>query len=219
MRPLSEITVGLFILFSAIALSLSTVQQALREQTDLVEVLPTFGFCAILFLLSFTKITGRRTFLQIVWLILGLGLAGLGVMVSLIWSIPGVLAVWETAHWQETPCTILKSEISLEKKDDGMIRYPTIHYTYSIQGHRYESNVVDVFWTPINGGLNAQKIVDYFPVAKETICWVNSKNLYDSSLQQGWQPMHYVAFLPLTLIIPGLAMLIAAFWKQGTSKE
>ncbi|MCI5211991.1 MAG: DUF3592 domain-containing protein [Candidatus Electrothrix sp. ATG2] len=216
-RPISDIIVGLFIFFSAIALSLSTIQQSIRDHSDPLEALPTFGFCAILFLLSFAKITGRRTFLQIVWLIIGLGLSGLGAMVSFTWSIPGVLAVWETENWQETPCTILTSEVSTEKKDDGMIRHPTIRYTYSIDGHRYESSVVDVFWTPINGGLNAQNIVNNFPREKETVCWVNPKNLHDSSLQRGWQPMHYVAFLPLTLIIPGLAMMIAAFWKQAPS--
>lgn len=100
-----------------------------------------------------------------------------------------------------------------------MIRHPNIHYTYSIQGHRYESNVVDVFWTPINGGLNAQEIVSDFPVGKETACWINPKNREEAALQRGWQAMHYVALLPLTLIIPGLTMMIAAFWKQGTSKK
>ncbi|MCI5193698.1 MAG: DUF3592 domain-containing protein [Candidatus Electrothrix sp. AU1_5] len=218
-RPLSEILIGLLIFFSAIALILSTIQQSIREQANLLDSMPTLGFCAILLLLSFTAITGKKTFLQMVWFIIGLGLSGLGAMVSLTWSIPGVLTVWETEHWQETPCTILKSEISLEKKDDGMIRHPNIHYTYSIQGHRYESNVVDVFWTPINGGLNAQEIVSDFPVGKETACWINPKNREEAALQRGWQAMHYVALLPLTLIIPGLTMMIAAFWKQGTSKK
>lgn len=87
-----------------------------------------------------------------------------------------------------------------------MTRHPNIRYTYTIDGHRYESNVVDVFWTPINGGLNAQEIVNTFPVEKETACWVNPKNRQDSSLQRGWQAMHCVAFLPLILIIPGLAL-------------
>jgi hypothetical protein len=140
-------------------------------------------------------------------------------MVIVMWSAPGVLAVWKTEYWQENSCTIITSEVIVEKKEDGMTRHPNIRYSYTIDGHRYESSVIDVFWTPINGGLNAQEIVNDFPAGKETACWINPKNREVAALQRGWQPMHYVAFLPLTLLIPGMAMIIAAFWKKSPSSE
>ncbi|MGA1824786.1 MAG: hypothetical protein ACMUIP_08985 [bacterium] len=214
-RTVSEIMTGALILFSAIAYSLYTLQQVQSGQSGAFETLLNFGFCGVILLAAFAQITGSQTYLRMVWFFIGIGLFSVGGMVSYKWSIPGVLAVLETKNWLETPCIIMTSEVLREKMFDGdVIRKPNIRYKYEIGGQSYESDVVDVFWVSISGGMDAQKIVNAFSVEKETICWINPENHHESTLQRGWQPMHYGAFLPLLLFIPGVAMMIAAFWKK-----
>lgn len=201
-------------LFSALALASHTYQQAQTVGMEPVISLPSYGFSGVLALLGFAKLSGSRILFRMAFFIIGISLIAFGGMVAYQWSIPGVMRVLETEKWRETPCVILKSEIVHEKRSDGKIRLPNIRYAYEVNGCRYESDVVDVFWTPINGGMNAQGLINDHPVEMETVCRVNPNNPREATLQGGWRPMHYVAFLPLLLFLPGIVMLIAAFWKK-----
>jgi hypothetical protein len=211
----SGILGGLFILFSAVALGLFTLHRMGAGDADLLEAIPTFGFCGVLVLAAFAKMTGSVRFLQLFLFFIGFGLFGLGGLITSEWSLPGVFEVMKTEKWQQISCRIATSEVErIRSPDGGVVRRPIIRYTYEVGGEHYASDVVDVFWTPISGGMNAEKVVDVYPVDTETTCWMNPDNPQEVSLQRGWQPMHFAALLPLLLVVPGLVIMVAALWRR-----
>lgn len=164
-------------------------------------------------MLALAQLTGDKRYLRILSFVIGAGFLALGLIITVAWSLPGILAVRDTTHWQEIPCTIVTSEVLREQREEGLMRYPDIRYHYEYHGRGYESDVVDVFWTSINGGMNAQEVVRQFSAGETVPCWVNPQNPDEAALRRGWQGVHNVAFLPLVLIVPGLVLMVLARWR------
>lgn len=111
------------------------------------------------------KIFGSLFFLP--FLAFGLWFAGLMVY--------GFLTSLRTLLWDETPCTIVKSEVEEhpDAADSSEAYRFKVAYTYTVDGQRYTSDRYRHGYSGSSKIAEARKLADRYPVGSPAICYVN----------------------------------------------
>ncbi len=84
--------------------------------------------------------------------------------------------------WEEVPCTILSSAV------EGRKTYRVaIHYEYETGQVRREGSRYSFVTGSTSGRDSKQKVVDQYPVGKQTVCYVNPNNVSESVINRNFQ--------------------------------
>ena len=156
------------------------------------------------------KILGSLFFLPF----LAIGLMFTGLMVY------GFFTSLRTLLWDETPCTIVKSEVEEhpDAANSSEAYLFTVAYTYTVNGQRYSSDRYRPGYSGSSQIEEARKLADRYPAGSPAVCYVNPGQPSSAMLRRPnfWS----ILFLPFPLLFVavgggGLYML----WRpEGAQK-
>lgn len=122
--------------------------------------------------------------------------------------------------WQETPCTIVSSNVaeSYDSDDGGTTYKVDITFAYRAEGGERRSNRYD-FMDAYTSGYDGKKaVVDRHPPGSRTVCYVDPEDPGRAVMSRGFSPKYLFGLFPLLFLFAGLGGLIWAVpWsKRGT---
>ena len=139
---------------------------------------------------------------QAAWLLILLGI------VMTVFMARPVVNVIRAGSWIETPCVIWASEVKTYKGRKGPIYDIGVRYTYCISGMKFVSERYRFNFDFGSGYEDAAKVVRALPPNKQTVCYVNPANYYESVMMRGLTRGMSIALVPLILVLIGVSLLI-----------
>lgn len=159
------------------------------------------------------------------------GSSGRGCMILFgsVFALFGLVFIWMTTinpllksrasnDWVETKCTVVTSEIDIDRDSDGTTYRPRIEFDYNYDGQGYHSDTFD--FTSLNRSkARCTEIVNDHPVGTQMGCFVNPDDPEEAVIDRRYD-FSYMGFIfPLIFSGIGFAILWAAvFWKDTESK-
>lgn len=134
-------------------------------------------------------------------------------------SINPLLKSWSSNSWPETPCTVVKSEIDVDRDSDGTTYRPRIEFTYNFDGMAWQSDTFD--FTSLNRSqARCREIVNAHPVGTRMGCFVNPKDPEEAVILREYDFSLFGFIFPLIFVAIGLAVVLGSlfgflFTKKG----
>ena len=149
--------------------------------------------------------------------VFGLIFVGVGLFFC---SLPTVVAFLESRssnHWVETKCTVVKSEIDINRDGDETTYRPLVEFTYSYDGLDYQSDTFD--FTSVNRPQSrCRQIVDDHAVGTRMGCFVNPNSPKEAVIVRGYDPPSLGIF-PLIFCLIGVSIIVAAMFLKDNFRN
>jgi hypothetical protein len=127
--------------------------------------------------------------------------------------------VSEAKAWQETPCTITRSEVeSRWERHDGQSKnmyFPRIEYKYSYGGRDYQGSRHSFSETRSSSSSGSYRVANKYPVGSEQVCYVNPDDPSESVLDRGYPTMVLIGLLGIPMMLFGLGGMVRALFRKG----
>lgn len=112
--------------------------------------------------------------------------------------------------WQETPCTIVSSQVAESSDSDGTTYKVDITFAYATQGGERRSNRYD-FMDAYSSGYDGKKaVVDRHPPGSRAICYFDPEDPARAVLNRDFSAKYLIGLFPLIFLFAGLGGLIWA---------
>lgn len=123
----------------------------------------------------------------------------------LIWkgSLEPIVQTVRTMSWEEVPCEITSSQVAGRKTF-----WVDIEYRYEYSGQEYIGNRYSFFNQKSSGRQRKERVVQQYPVGRETVCYVNAEKPQESVLSREWN----LSILWGLFGIPFLAVGVVGFF-------
>jgi hypothetical protein len=115
--------------------------------------------------------------------------------------------------WEQTPCTIVASEVQ-ERQEGGEPYIFVVQYRYEYKGNAREGTG---YRRGYNGGgeySKAQELVEKYPAGLATSCYVNPTNPDEAALERDSMLIGLVLLFPLIFVVIGAGGLYFTWRKQ-----
>lgn len=113
------------------------------------------------------------------------------------------------AGWQQTPCTVVSSEVVTHADEDGSTYSVKIVYTYEFNGVKYESDRYDFAVGSTGGRAGKQAVVERYPPGTNAVCFVNPADPAQAIFNRSFTPTMLFGLFPLIFIAAGLGGMVA----------
>jgi len=142
-----------------------------------------------------------------------------GLIFVYVTTVRPYLATRAASDWQETQCTVVKSEIDVDRGGDSTTYRPRIEFDYQFNGADYRSDTFD--FTSLNRSrTRCQEIVNAHPVGTKVGCFVNPEDPEKAVIVRDYEFSYFGFFFPLIFSGFGFAAICAAlFLKDNGSKS
>lgn len=134
---------------------------------------------------------------------------GAGIAVLIFAVLPQWQQYFAAQKWQETPATVVWSQVESHRGDDSTTYSVNIFYRYEVEGQKYRSNSGGLFSGSSSGREGKQKIVDQNPRGTSRICYVNPEKPWQALLER---EMGWVSWLFTLLPLPFMAIGFGGLW-------
>lgn len=131
--------------------------------------------------------------------------------ISPLWS------VYAARDWNETPCTVISSEVKRHRGDDSDTFSIEITYRYQVNGQQFTGDRYDFVDMSTSGRSSKQRVVKAHPPGLQTLCYVNPDDAEDSVLERGLTVDMWWGLFPIPFLAMGLGGLI--FTPRLTSSK
>lgn len=128
------------------------------------------------------------------------------------------IATWS---WQETPCTILSSEVN-DLNDRGKKAsdyFVHVHYRYTFEGSGRTSERLTLQSKSFSDYAKATRLAEAFPAGSQRVCFVDSSKPADAVLRKGSAWMLLVVFFPLIFVAIGAGGIWFTWRGKSVRKE
>lgn len=145
---------------------------------------------------------------------MGLALAAAGALFTgLLWI--SYQRAETTRSWQQTPCTIVSSQVIAERATPNS---PTrwrvaVKYDYLFDGKSYQSSRLRRVDGTTGDEAKVQRIRQQYTPGGQSVCWVNPADPTFAILQHDTRAALYTLWFPLLFFFGGLKMTWAA-WRR-----
>jgi hypothetical protein len=133
-----------------------------------------------------------------------------------------VFRVVAAIGWQETPCTIVSSEVETHAGDDGSTYSVRIVYNYDFDGRHYESDRYKFMIGSSSGRSGKQAVVDRYPPGSKSVCYVNPSDPTQAVINRDFTADMLFGLLPLIFLAIGLGGLVytvrSVFARKAAAK-
>lgn len=121
--------------------------------------------------------------------------------------------------WQETPCTIVSSQVGESSDSDGTTYRVDVTFSYKVDGQERQSSRYD-FTEGSSSGYDGKKaVVDRYPPGSETVCYVDPADPAMAVIDRGFSAKYLIGLFPLIFLFVGLGGLIWAVpWRGKKSR-
>lgn len=109
----------------------------------------------------------------------------------------------QTRFWDETPCTILHSEVDVRGGSGNKPNLVKIYYSYEHGGREINLDVYRLDYKGHEKITDAQRIIDEFAPGMKTVCFVNPQKPAQAVLAHRSPWIGLAVFLPLIFIVIG----------------
>lgn len=164
---------------------------------------------------------GRRLPSLLGGLVIGGTLAAMGALFVYALLGLGYAKAVDSDGWEETPCTIVKSEVKTERAtphSPGLSHELEIEYHYEFGGKSYQSTRYRRIATRSAHQSKMEAIASRYPVRSQAVCYVDPVNPADAVLKKDTKAVGYTAWFPGLFVIGGLGIMIASvcrFFRTG----
>ncbi len=114
----------------------------------------------------------------------------------------------QATTWQETPCTIVSSEVETHHGDDSDSYSVRIVYNYDFDGRHFESDRYHFMVGSTGGRSGKQAIVDRYPPGSKSICYVNPDDPTQAVIHRGFSTDMLFGLFPLIFLAVGLGGMV-----------
>lgn len=148
----------------------------------------------------------------------GLLFAAIGLAAFWFLTLRPLMRVSASAHWIETPCEIIASELEQKSDSDSTTYRVAIRYRYEFGGHPYETDRYDFSEGSSNVGVNAMRAtVQAHPPGHQTVCYVEPSDPATAVLNRDVPSAAWFGIL--TLAFPFFGTLLVFFAWRATKRE
>lgn len=122
----------------------------------------------------------------------------------------------ETRTWTATPCRIISSKVTSERRSpNAEVEHRTeIRYSYSFDGHSLTGGRIKRVDAATVHKDNASKRLEEFPVGKETVCYVNPAHPEHAVLKHDTRAALYSMWFPLLFVVGGMGIVWGALRRR-----
>lgn len=123
--------------------------------------------------------------------------------------------------WQETPCTIVSSQVGEHSDSDGTTYSVDITFAYEVDGAEMRSSDYDFSKGSSSGYDRKKAVVDRYPPGSRAVCYVDPENPRRAVINRNFSAGYLIGLFPLLFLFAGLGGLIWAVpWarKQGGAR-
>lgn len=112
--------------------------------------------------------------------------------------------------WIETPCTIVSSEVGVNRDSDGDTYKIEVEYTYDVGGREFTGQRYNFMLDMYSGGREGkQEVVQSLPPGTQTVCHVNPNDPADAVLNRGLTADMWWGLFPFPFFLVGSIGLLA----------
>lgn len=140
-----------------------------------------------------------------------------GGVLTFFFLVRPVVKILSARNWEETPCSVLSSEVTQHSGDDGPTYAIDILYSYEFNGRKYESNRYDFMGGSSSGYSGKRAIVKRYPPGKTAICYVNPNDPGEAVLEPGFTPTLLFGLIPMVFLFIGAGGLYYTI-RRGRAK-
>jgi hypothetical protein len=156
---------------------------------------------------------GRRVPSLVGGLVIGGTLAAMGGLFVYALLGMGFAKVLDADTWQETPCTILKSEVKTERPtphSPGLSHELEIEYEYTFAGSQYRSTRFRRMAMRSAHLKEVEAIAERYPVRSQAVCFVDPKSPSEAVLKKDTRSVAYTVWFPGLFVIGGVGIMLAS---------
>lgn len=127
-------------------------------------------------------------------------------------GIQPALVMNESRSWSATECTVIDSRVRAHDgdSDSGTTYSIDIHYSYAVDGLRYESDRYRIGETASSEFRSKQAIVDRFPPGTVFTCYYSPDRPDDAVIEPGFSLDLLIGVIPLVFLVVGLSVFFGA---------
>lgn len=156
------------------------------------------------------------------WYLTAVGLSLCLIAGTFLWLMGrSYLRAKEMTTWPQVPCMILRSEVVERRIGETVApdyRFSVI-FGYQYEGKDYESGRWSLRGSmPRQDPVQAEKLVEEFPLGSQQLCWVNPRQPEIALLKLDSRAAGYSLWFPGLFFLGGVGMIVGA-WKRAKSGE
>lgn len=119
-----------------------------------------------------------------------------------------------SADWLETQCTIVTSELDIDRDSDGTTYRPRVGFEYTVDGGGYVAETYD--FTELNRTkARCNEIISAYPVGKQTSCFYDPDSHEIAVINRNYDFSYIGFFLPMIFVVIGLGIMVGQFFIKG----
>jgi hypothetical protein len=129
-----------------------------------------------------------------------------------------VVKIVQARDWNETPCTILSSQVETHKGSKGTTYSVGVSYEYFVHDQRYVSTRYKFMSGSSSGYDGKAQIVQGLRPGTKTVCYVNRRDPAEAVIERGFTADLMFGFIPLVFAVIGAGGLYGIFIYKGKGR-
>lgn len=135
----------------------------------------------------------------------------------MIWLSP-LLRTQYSGDWLETQCTVITSELDVDRDGDGTTYRPRIEFEYTIGDDPYTADTYD--FTELNRPKNrCNEIIAAYPVGRKVDCFVDPSNPETAVIARNYDFNLLAFMIPLIFLLVGLGVAVGSVFYKGKNSN
>lgn len=125
-----------------------------------------------------------------------------------------LLRTYSSGDWLETQCTVIGSELDIDRDSDGTTYRPRIEFEYTVGDDPYTSDTYD--FTALNRSkTRCKEIIAAYPVGKKVNCFVDPVNHDTAVIVRNYDFSLLGFILPMIFILVGSGVALGSIFYKG----